>query len=568
MLAEMYLRGRRPDKAVEHYRQIFSAQKFRAGEAVAKYKKALESFPAHPGLISSLAEVLILRGSYTEAATEYNRLVRLGGEYINLAIQGYLKIIKRYPENILAHKFLGDAYENLGKHENALEEYRIALSLDPGEADYIAKRCKEILKTRPDLACLHQVLGEISLIKKEFRKGILEAEEILSVDGQNIDGYVLLGDGYKGAGLYTKACDSYRMALSLDSYNISVHGKLKSSRKLELEESAKALRMKIKEDQWRKSLHLDLAKIYLELEEWDGATKELQEALRDQTRAPFAYNLLGLSFKEQGKFELAPSQFRKALEVLPEELGELEKIIRFNLASTYTALGRVPDAISEYENIREKDIDFGGVEYKIKCLTSINPQSLRNKMFALVLQDLEEQGLLQIWGRDGRRVQHGRRIDDFGISFAQTHNEAGFDYLLKGLHKSAEDEFLLGSSLDPRLPSALNNLAVIYAHQGRFDDAVAKLSAALEEEPKHAVLHNNLCVVVHLKGDSKAAEVEFLRAISIDPDLSVTYINLGDAYYAQGNARQAIGYWEKVKNFSIVSELAARRLRYTSSNYQ
>ena len=568
MLAEIYIKGHEPGKAVDQFRQIFSVDRFKTGEAISKYKKALDMYPGHPGLICSLAEALIFRGSYTEAATEYNKLTKLGPEYVDMAIQGFLKIAKSYPDNVLAHRFLGDAYEALGKHDDALQEYRTVLSLDPKEAEYITRKCREILKARPDLISLHQVLGEVFLLKKDYKKVVSEAEEILAVDGQNIDAFILLGDGYRGLKMNSKASNSYAMALGLEPFNISVQRKLEASRKADAEESIKFLKGRIKEDQWRKSLHLDLAKQYLELKDWEGATRELQEAIRDQSRAPFAYNLLGLSLKEQGKFELAQSQFKKAIEILPDELGELEKTIKFNLASTFEALGRVDEAMSTYESIREKDIKFGNVESRIKGLTSINPRALKDRMFVLVLQDAGEKALLELWGRDGRRAQHGRRADEFGISFAQTHNEAGFEHLVKGRYRSAEDEFLLASSLDARLPSALNNLAVVYARQKRLDDAETKISAALEQDPKHAVLHNNRGVIAYLKGDSKSAEVEFLRALSIDPELDVACINLGDAYYSQGNARQALAYWEKVKNYTIVSELADRRLRFKVPNYQ
>lgn len=567
MIGDVHLRGGRPDRAVFQFRELFGDEKHSASLAVKKYREALKSFPGNPDLLNALAQALISSGEYTEAAQEYRELFKLGGDFQALAIDGYLKILKKYPDHILAHKYLGEAYDLLSKFEDALDEYRTVIRLDASESDFVAKRCREILKVRPDLTSLHQVLGDIAIIRKDFKRATSEAEEILAVDPKNLDAFVLLADAQKGALMYSKASDSYSMALMLDPYNISLHKSLEGSRKLEIAEAIKAVKARIKDDQWRMSLHLDLAKLYLELEQWDASQGELQQALRDQARAPFAYNLFGLSLKEQGKFELAVSQFKKALESLPRELQELQKTILLNLGLTYEALGKVEDAIFTYQAVRDIDMDFGATEQKIKRLTSVNPLSLRNKMFALVLRELGGIDLIEVWGRDGRPLNQ-KHVEDMGISFSQTHNEKGFEFMMKGLYKSAEERFLQAIALDARLASALNNLAVIYAHQGKLDDARAKLEAALLDDPKHAVLHNNLAVISHLQGEGKAAELQNLRALSIDADLSTAHLNLGDAYYLAGNAKQAISSWEKVKNFSVVSELACRRLRYKVQDRQ
>jgi len=568
ILAGIYLKGNDPDRAVDEFRKIYSGDRSRASEAITRFKRALGIYPGHPGLVESLADALLLNGSYTESAIEYNKLVKLGGDHVKAAIRGLFRILSAFPDHFLTHQFLGDAYSALGKYDEALEEYRAVLALDPREADTVAKKCREFLKIKPELIALHQVLGDIYLIKKDYKKALIEAGEILASDQENIDACLLLGDAYSGLGQHSKSAESYRMALNLDPCNIDIHSKLRAVRAMEVADSIKSLKARIKQDQWRKSLHLDLAKLHIELMEWDLSMKELQEALRDQVRAPFAYNLMGLTLKEQGKLELAVSQFKRALENLPDELKELEKAIRFNLAIVYEALGSVEEALSLYQAVREMDVSFGKVEARIAYLSGVNPQSLRDRMFAMVLRESGGGDLFQVWGRDGRRVHHGKRGGDFGISFAQTHNEKGYDYMVKGLEKSAEEEFLLAMSLDSRLPSALNNHAVIRAHQKLYDEAESKLKAALQDDPKHAVLHNNLGVVCCLKGDFKTAEVELLRALSIDPELAVASINLGDAYYSQGNARQAVARWEKVKEYTVVSDLASRRLKYRTSDHQ
>jgi tetratricopeptide (TPR) repeat protein len=63
----------------------------------------------------------------------------------------------------------------------------------------------------------------------------------------------------------------------------------------------------------------------------------------------------------------------------------------------------------------------------------------------------------------------------------------------------------------PELPEPHNNLAVIWAQQGRYDKAKAELDLALKAKPDYAIAHENLGdVYIRLAG------AEYDRAIALD----------------------------------------------------
>jgi Flp pilus assembly protein TadD len=62
----------------------------------------------------------------------------------------------------------------------------------------------------------------------------------------------------------------------------------------------------------------------------------------------------------------------------------------------------------------------------------------------------------------------------------------------KGDTAAAQDTFSRLTQEFPELPEPHNNLAVIHAAAGRYDDARAALEAAIRANPQYAVAHENL----------------------------------------------------------------------------
>lgn len=561
-LAEVYIKDLKPDLAIETFKEIEGIDKTKRDEIIGRFKKMLEIFPGRPKILIALGESLVGRGSYSEAAEEYRKLEALGGVYVDEALSGYKKIISKYPNQVLAHSFLGDVYLREGKIDEAIAEFQTTFELDKNASESVLRKLREIIRVNPESLLAHELLGEIYLKSGDARKAIEEGENCISLDKNHAPSYMLLASSYSRIGLHAKAVDAYRSALSLEPYNIQIHKNYIAAKHQEVDREIETVKKRIKEDQWRLSLHLDLAKLYVTKGDLDLAIEELQLALKDQSRAAFTHNLLGQCFKEDGRFDLAVVQFSEALRSLPPELSELSKVIGFNLGSVLEAQGLVEEAISQYQAVLQRDIGFGKLSQRTKNLSSSNPGSLRNKTLIGVITRLSSAKVVALWGRDSRAVEGGKGEELFNISFGQDHNRAGFEYFIKGMYKSAKEEFILATSLDPGLASALNNLGILLLKEGNLEDSESKISHAVDSDPTFALLHNNLGLIHYLNGNYKEAEIKFRRALSLDGSLSPIFINLGDVLYLQGNAKQAIAQWEKVKEFDVVSEFAMRRLLF------
>ena len=559
-LAEVYVKSLKPDLAVKEFREVLRLDSTKLDEVLENCKKILGLYPGQPEAISALAEAYLFKGSYTEAVAYYQRLAELNSSFADQAINGYKKVIEFFPYQALAHESLGEAYLSQNLTVEALGEFRKVLKLEPSAAEAIIQKCLKILKDKPNLTLAHEVLGEAYSAQGEGKKALEEGERVIGLNKDSPSGYIILGRAYAALGFFPKATQAFRQALEMEPFNIDLHQIYENAALAELKEEAESLKKKIEGDPWKLSFHLDLAKIYIKLGYFEEAIRELQIAVKDQARAGLVHNLIGYCFKEDGRFDLAALQFQKALESLEAGLEDLKKTIRLNLGTCLEAQGMLSEALTTYENILQEDIEFGNLKERVEYLKASSPSGLRSKSLAAVLANLKNPKAVVFWGRDGRGVEP--RTEDLKISFGQDHNQAGFEYFVKGRFKAAEEEFNLSVALDSRLAPALNNLGILLVKRGKLGPAELKIKASTEIDSTFSVLHNNLGLIYYLKGDLKDAEKEFRLALDLDKTLTAAQINLGDVLYLQGQTEEAITFWQNVGDFNPLTEFAKRRMMF------
>lgn len=110
---------------------------------------------------------------------------------------------------------------------------------------------------------------------------------------------------------------------------------------------------------------------------------------------------------------------------------------------------------------------------------------------------------------------------------AQASYDAAVDALDRGDLVEAEltlEQFVLEY---PAFPGAFVNLAIIYEHDDRHDEALEALDQALAIDPTHAAANNQLGIVLRKQGKFVEAEQAYLQALETDPDYALAHHNLG-----------------------------------------
>lgn len=108
-----------------------------------------------------------------------------------------------------------------------------------------------------------------------------------------------------------------------------------------------------------------------------------------------------------------------------------------------------------------------------------------------------------------------------------------------------KNDFSLWSDSIKKMPDsnlAHTNLGNVLADQGRFDDALKELKAALVLKSRYPIAqtHNELGYVYYRTGQIEAAEQAFYTALDLNPNYSTAYNNLGMIHMEQGRFDKAI----------------------------
>jgi len=81
--------------------------------------------------------------------------------------------------------------------------------------------------------------------------------------------------------------------------------------------------------------------------------------------------------------------------------------------------------------------------------------------------------------------------------------------------------------------------------EGRVSLGLASLRQAAEIEPQNALYHNAVGAVLLNVGRFADAQVEFEKAVGLDPTYADAFHNLGSAHAEQGKWEEAIGAYKK-----------------------
>jgi protein O-mannosyl-transferase len=120
------------------------------------------------------------------------------------------------------------------------------------------------------------------------------------------------------------------------------------------------------------------------------------------------------------------------------------------------------------------------------------------------------------------------------------HNNLGAIYLLRGNRPAAMGEFEEALRENPDHIDAINNIAMQYAQDGRYADALNLLRRGEQLWPRHFTTRYNIGYVLLRMNRPTEAEVELRAALAIDSDHDQAHYNLAAALMRQGKFADAI----------------------------
>ena len=263
------------------------------------------------------------------------------------------------------------------------------------------------------------------------------------------------------------------------------------------------------------------------------------------------YNTRGLSHAKNGKYDLAISDFRKAIKIASDYVEAY-----CNIGIVYDSKGEYDRAIENYTKAIQLKPDYAEA-YNNRGITYVGKDE-----FDLAIKDFNtaiefKRDYTKAYNNRGavysikedfdQTIKDCSKAIQIDPNYADPYNNRGSAYRSKGEVDLAIVDYNKAIELIPYFFKAYYNRGIAYQEKRDYDRAIDDYSKAIELIPKHAHPYNNRGNTYLLKGDFSLAIEDYNRAIELNPELVVAYYNRGEAWLSQQE-------WGKAKTDLITAK--------------
>ncbi len=307
------------------------------------------------------------------------------------AIDTYIEAVDKAPGFVPLYCLLGDIYSSLGKFEDAITEYKMAIWLDSlnipayrhlcrayedlGDYDNAAETYKKLIQIMPNMPEFHSNLANILYIKGDMDEAISHFQTAVTLNPNKEWTSVInqtLGFVFQEAKQdLNAAITSYQSAYLLTPEDIDIYINLGSAfyDKEDYENALTIYRNALELDPKNAKIHCNLGFLYWGKGEMDEAIREYKHAIEYDPSYAIAHNNLGVIYlDDMGKIQEAIECFKKAVEYNPNYA-----LAHFNLARSIAITGDKIEAAKLYQIAQDVN----------KITNEIDPQDIIDKINAL-----------------------------------------------------------------------------------------------------------------------------------------------------------------------------------------
>ena len=142
----------------------------------------------------------------------------------------------------------------------------------------------------------------------------------------------------------------------------------------------------------------------------------------------------------------------------------------------------------------------------------------------------------------------------FKPDYAEAHNNMGIALKDKENLDAAIESYKQALKFKPDLAEAHYNMGIALKGKGNIEAAIESYKQALKFKPDYAAAHNNMGITLKDKGDLDAAIESYKHALKIEPNYADAHYNLSFALLNSGRFKEGFDEhewrWKKAENLS------------------
>jgi tetratricopeptide (TPR) repeat protein len=258
---------------------------------------------------------------------------------------------------------------------------------------------------------------------------------------------------------------------------------------------------------------VNLAQVFIGLEEHDRAIEYLTEALALDPQDALAHYNLAVVLQKEGKFDQAIDHYRQTLDARPND-PEAHN----NLGSLLGDRGQVDEAVAHFRQAIRANPYYAEARYNLalylerlgradeaemhyRVAFHLKPELRARRASQRTVADPEAERLFRLGNDFARQGDMGQAMSHYRRAIAESADHA----------------------------EAHANLAMLLDQAGRTEEAIVEYREVIRLEPEFAIAHNNLGYALERVGDLKGAIAQYHEALRLDPELTPARNNLDKA---------------------------------------
>ena len=506
-LASVYFLDKKKDKAVEELKIALKLNPnnieciiFYLNLEKKDFESRLDELTKYTAIDNENPLLLLSIGSiYTGKSIQAELMNNKNEKEINIkqAILYFERILKKNPNNYMAHFYLSQVYDILK---------------DKNKQDY---HIKQILSLEPDSYFSYSLLGSFYFQQKKWEEAEKAYKKSIELNPDYSSTYWAIGNVYKSQEKNELALENYKIAIKYNPQSDTTYSYISEiyadSQKYDQAEAI--LKEGLKYNPYSLTLHNSMSYIYVRTNRWEEAAKEYyihlelidkDESLRivpaiSNLLKSHTYYMIGINYIKMDEPNKAIDALNKG-----KELNPADKKIYEELGDVYLKQGQYQEATNTFENLIELDSKNAKSYYKLGCsLIGLKENEKSEKSFKKALL-LDPEIYIKVLDINNPTFTVYDILSDIYIK------DGKYQEIINTSEKIAE--------LFPFREEAYYNMGNAWLHLNQPDKAEKALKKAIELKPEYVKAHYNLGVVYWQLAKYKEAAGSWETTLKFDPN--------------------------------------------------
>jgi tetratricopeptide (TPR) repeat protein len=587
LLAILPLSACSRDLKAERDKYYESGHKFleenRLEEASIQFRNALRADGDHLPSYLGIAKVFRLMGDHRNAIASYQQVIRLDARNIEakLELGDYLlasginnpelykqaqqmaeDVLEIEPSNVAALILLGNAYSGQDEITPSIHAYERVLSLDPdniramlnlaatrfknNEIDKAEATFKETLRKHPESIDAHlSIAAFYSSIRRaqETEKYLNAALELHPADSRVVNA---LAAFYMSSNRIVEAEGVFADAIARNPQEAGPRLGLADFyfRQGRVEMGVETLEEVLKVRPANRTALLRLTDVYLHRNELERAEEHTRALLASNRNDAQANYFQGVIHRRNQNPDLAMKSFETAIEL---NAGLMDAYLE--KANLLLVRGDIDESEATLNEAMKQNRDYLPIRAAYARMLAIRQkpeEALRMAQEVLARVPDSEDALagradaLRLLGRLDESRRDWIRLSEMRPQNGLYWQRLGLVEATQGNAGSAMTNLRKAVELQPGMTDAIGVLLQLHLREKKYDAALSELDRLEKLSTPSDEIHRFRGQVLFAKGDLRAAEQEFRKALEINPRNYQIYLLLGNLSLRQDNIEQAI----------------------------